>query len=84
MGGNKTRDGINLSTIVRMLSQISGINIRQGTNHPYIAVYDGLRPCPIAASTDAKRMLVPWIESATGYERRQIYSSLKSGEWNYA
>ncbi len=78
---NKTRDGIKLTQIVRALAKISGIEIRKGTKHPYIAMYQGLRPCPVAASTDAKKMLVPWIEQATGYERNSIYSSLKSGEW---
>ena len=82
MSGNKTRDGINILGIVRLLGQLSGISIRQGNSHPYIAIRDGMRPCPIATSTDAKTMLVPWIAQATGYSNRQsIYSSLKSGEW---
>ncbi|MEK6942866.1 MAG: hypothetical protein AABX00_02280 [Nanoarchaeota archaeon] len=81
MAGNRTNDGIRISDIIRLLSQLPGINIRQGSNHPYIAIRDGMRPCPIAASTNAKTMLVPWIAQATGYNRQSIYSSLRSGEW---
>ena len=81
MAGNKTRDGIRISEIVKLLNQLPGVGIRQGNNHPFIAIRDGLRPCPIAASTDAKTMLVPWIAQATGYNRQSIYSSLRNGEW---
>ncbi|MBN1645226.1 hypothetical protein JW851_04310 [Candidatus Woesearchaeota archaeon] len=78
---NKTRDGIKLTQIIQMLTKLSGVEIRKGKKHPYIAMYNGLRPCPVAASTDAKTMIVPWIEQASGYERNNIYSSLKSGKW---
>jgi hypothetical protein len=81
MGGKKTRDGIRLSVIVRLLAELSGVQIRDGRNHPHIAMADGMRTCPIATSTNARRMLVPWIARVTGYTPRNIYSSLKSGEW---
>jgi hypothetical protein len=80
---NKTRDGIKLTQIVRALAKLSGIEIRKGTKHPYIAMFDGLRPCPVAASTDAKKMLVPWVEQAIGYTRKEIYTALRTGEWLY-
>ncbi|MBW2969311.1 hypothetical protein KY314_04340 [Candidatus Woesearchaeota archaeon] len=78
---NKTKDGIKLTKIIKALEKISGIEIRKGTKHPYIAMYNGLRPCPVAASTDAKKMLVPWVEKIVDYSRKEIYSSLRTGEW---
>jgi len=81
MSRNKTRDGLSLGKIVKMLETLAGVEIRKGAKHPYIANYDGLRPCPVAASTDAKRMLVPWLKQATGYKPSYIYSSLKTGRW---
>ncbi|OGI75634.1 hypothetical protein A3D36_01760 [Candidatus Nomurabacteria bacterium RIFCSPHIGHO2_02_FULL_36_29] len=82
MSGNKTRDGMIISSIVKSLNQIPGVTVRSGTNHPFVANRDGLRPCPIAASTDAKRMVVPWVAQATGYSNRNsIYDSLRNGEW---
>ena len=82
MAGNKTIDGLKIEKIVSMISNIPGIGIKRGTNHPYLAFTDGLRPCPIASSTHARRMLVPWLSKATGYsDKNQIYHSLRSGEW---
>ena len=81
MAGNKTSDGISISAIVKFLGQLPNIGIKQGSNHPYLATKDGMRPCPIATSTNAKTMLVPWVAQATGYDKKSVYSSLKSGEW---
>ena len=82
MAGNKTTDGLPISLLVKLLNQIPGVTIRPGTNHPYVANFDGLRPCPIAASTDAKRMVVPWVAQITGYTNKtSIYESLRLGEW---
>ena len=78
----KTRDGIKLSTIVNMVMEL-GIAVREGTKHPYILQAPGLRPCPVAESTDARSMLAPWIRNATGYSVRDIYQSLRQGEWYY-
>lgn len=77
----KTRDGIKLSNIVKLAYQVSDIEIRDGTKHSYILNYDGLRPCPVAESTIAKTMLVPWLKKATGYDRTTIYQSMKKGKW---
>jgi len=81
MAGHKTRDGIKLSKIVKMLEQLQGVEIRSGTKHPFIATSDGARPCPIATSTDAKRMLTPWVADVTGMTKATVYSSLKDGTW---
>jgi len=51
----RTRDGIRLDRVVRTARKIPGISVREGTNHPYILNFDGLRPCPIATSTDIRR-----------------------------
>ncbi|MBW3004239.1 hypothetical protein KY310_00190 [Candidatus Woesearchaeota archaeon] len=81
MAGNKTRDGIKLSQIVRLLSELPGVEIRDGTKHAFIARTANARPCPIATSTDAKKMLVPWVANVTGMEKAAVYSSLKDGTW---
>lgn len=80
----KTTDGIRLSTIVRMAEALPGVTVREGTKHPYVLQYAGLRPCPVAKSTDAKRMLVPWMRQITGQEGSDIYACLRSGEWGVA
>ena len=81
MSGNKTRDGIKLSKLEKTLSSISGVTFREGTNHPLIAYAEGYtRPCPIASSTDAKKMVVSWVKEVTGYTNAQkIYQALRSG-----
>ena len=76
----KTRDGIRLSSIINMVMEL-GISVREGTKHPYILEFPGLRTCPVAESTDARSMLAPWLRNATGYNAREIYHSLKQGEW---
>ena len=77
----KTQDGIRLSTIVRMVSELATVGIREGTKHPALLLADGLRPCPIATSSDGRRMIAPWLSYATGYSTREVYSSLKAGRW---
>ena len=79
--GNRTRDGIRLESILRVAREI-GASIREGTKHPYILNYAGLRPCPIASSTDAGRMVAPWLAKATGYTRQEAYTALRNGYWN--
>lgn len=83
MAGNKTRDGIKLTNIVKALTQI-GATIRQGSNHPYVAyIEDSTRPCPIASSTDARRMVVPWVKMHSSYtDAQQIYQALRNGGFN--
>ena len=81
MAGNKTRDGIKISTVKKMLEKIPGMEIRRGTNHPFIANYMGMRPCPIASSTDVRSMVTPWIKEAVGYDRHKAYQSFKMGDW---
>jgi len=80
MGGNKTRDGVKLASILRAAA-LAGIGYRTGTNHPYLLTREGLRPCPIANSTHAKRMVVPWLAEATGRDRQATYECLRNGSW---
>jgi len=86
MAGNKTRDGIKLSHIERALLRIPGVEIESGSKHVAKAVYPGQRPCPIATSTDARRMIVPWVITITSqvYTAAQIYDALRAGVWPYA
>jgi hypothetical protein len=80
---NKTRDGIKLKTLVKSLEKIVGVTIRAGTNHPYVAEIRGhATSCPIAASTNARTMVVPWVRRYTNYSNsNEIYDALKTGEW---
>ena len=85
MAGNKTRDGLKLNRLVKALLALPGGGIREDNKHPYIASIMGhARLCPIATSTDARRMIVPWIRETTSYkDSTQIYRALKTGDWNY-
>jgi hypothetical protein len=76
MAKTRTRDGLSISRIVKILGGW-GVDVRDGTKHPHIANYDGMRPCPIASSTDAERMLSPWLSQALGRNRREIYQELR-------
>ena len=82
MAGNKTRDGIKISKLVKILEKmIPNVEFRSGGKHVYVANYSGMRPCPIATSTDARRMVTPWVAKITGYEPNKIYNSMKTGKW---
>jgi len=81
MAQKRTRDGIKLSKIVRSLEKMPGVSIRSGTKHPYIAKMEGYsRPCPIAGSTHAKKMVVPWLKEVAGItDSHGLYSCLRKG-----
>jgi hypothetical protein len=79
--GNKTQDGLSLTGILRAAMQ-AGIGIREGGKHPYVLEYPNMRPCPIAASTHAKRMVVPWMAQVLDRERNEIYTALRQGYWS--
>jgi len=79
MAGNKTRDGLKISKVLRVARDF-GVSVREaGGNHPYILGFDGMRPCPVASSTDARRMVVPWLQEVTGYDAQRVYSFLRRG-----
>tara|TARA_Y100000310_G_scaffold191612_1_gene191561 strand:+ start:3618 stop:3875 length:258 start_codon:yes stop_codon:yes gene_type:complete len=78
----KTRDGLRINKIMNLVDTIEGVSTRHGSNHSTILQYRGMRPCPVAKSTDARRMLVPWLRDVTGYNSVDIYQSLKSGQWS--
>ena len=80
----KTRDGLKLNRVIKALEEIAGVSVRPGKSHPYVALRQGYAiPCPIAASTDARKMIVPWIKNALGYQNSQeIYQALRNGVWN--
>ena len=77
----QTRDGIRLSNIINIAREIEGLTVREGRNHPYVLNLNGQRPCPVAESTDARRMLVPWFRQATGYNTNRVYQALQRGSW---
>ena len=78
----KTRDGLRLSQVVKTLESVPGVSIRSGTNNELIALMEGHpRSCPVDRSTNARRMVVPWLKAVTGYESaREIYDALRSGD----
>ena len=78
--GKRTQDGLSLAGILKAAAG-AGIGIRCGGKHPHALEYPGMRPCPIAASTHAKRMIVPWMAEATGISRYEIYQALRKGYW---
>jgi len=78
----KTRDGLSLEKVLRVVEEL-GFDIKSGTNHPYLIVSEGMIPCPVATSTDVKRMVVPWVRKATGYDPVMLYQSFKKGKVKY-
>ena len=64
-----------------MARGVEGVTIRDGKNHPYVLNRDGQRPCPVAGSTDARKMLVPWFRQATGYDTNKVYRAFQKGSW---
>lgn len=81
MSGNKNPDGLHLGNVIRTISDL-GINLRSGSSHDYVALFPGLRSCPIDTSTHIKHMVVPWLAEATGYDRKKLYASLRSGKFD--
>tara|TARA_Y100000310_G_C20222542_1_gene596406 strand:- start:140 stop:385 length:246 start_codon:yes stop_codon:yes gene_type:complete len=78
----RTRDGLNIRNVVRAAEQVNGITVRDGTNHVHILNHPELRPCPIAGSTNVRRMVVPWIRQIVDYSSQDIYAALRRGEWD--
>lgn len=77
----KTKDGIRLSTIIRMAGEIEGVTLKEGTKHPYNLYFPGMRHCAISQSIYAERFIVPWLANVTGYDKNYVINSLKSGCW---
>tara|TARA_Y100000310_G_C20679897_1_gene815308 strand:- start:969 stop:1292 length:324 start_codon:yes stop_codon:yes gene_type:complete len=82
MGGSKTRDGIRISRVTDAATGIEDVTLRTGRNHNYVLNYDGMRPCPVDTSTDARKMVVPWLRQVTdnAYTSRELYDGLRKGE----
>jgi hypothetical protein len=77
----ETRDELKIYKVAKAVSQIPGVEIRVGTNHPYIAMYKGLESCPIGKSTHVKRYVLPWINNIGDYNPLKSYADLKKGKW---
>ena len=75
----KTRDGITLEKVVKAARQL-GLFVKEGSKHPYLLIHEGMVPCPVATSTDVRRMVVPWTKKATGYDSDILYSCFKKGK----
>ena len=76
----KTRDGVNLMNILKIAVAI-GAGVREGTKHPYVLNFADLRPCPVAESSDARRMIAPWIAQATNKNKTEVYQAMRQGYW---
>lgn len=81
MGGKKTRDGIKISSIEKVISEIDGMCMTPGRKHDIKIHFPGMRACPVDTSTDARKMLTPWIVKATGYSSQDVYQCLREGQW---
>ena len=81
MSQRKTSDGIRHADCLRVAEQ-AGAAIRYGGRHEYILKYENMRPCPLAASTNARTMLAPWLARATGRDRQEVYEALRRGDWD--
>jgi hypothetical protein len=77
MAGNKTRDGIKLSKIVKLALSL-GATVRRGRNHPFVLGYEGVRACPIATSTDARTMAAKWIAGISDYTPLEAYNAIRA------
>lgn len=77
MGGKRTLDNLKFGKVFRAVENF-GVEVRRGTKHPYILVYQGMRPCPVAATTDARTMIAPWLAEATGMTKQDAYTALRS------
>ena len=78
----KTRDGISLEKVVKVARQL-GLSVKEGSKHPYLLIYKGMVPCPVATSTDVRRMVVPWIRKSLDYDTETLYSYFKKGKRMY-
>ena len=79
----RTRDGIRLDKVLKVAKEIvPKLLVRAGTKHPYMLTIAGFRPCPVAASTDVRKMVAPWLRDATGYSPREIYQAFQRGHWD--
>jgi hypothetical protein len=79
MAGNKTRDGIKISKLLKAANSLGVIVRKSGGNHPYVLNYGNRRPCPIATSTDVRKMVVPWLAPITNYNNNQLYTYFRGG-----
>lgn len=75
----KTIDGIILEKVVKVAESL-GFSVKYGTKHKYLLLAEGMVPCPVAASTNVKTMVVPWVKRATGYDSNELYSFFKKGK----
>ncbi len=80
MGKNKTADGHKINYIVRLAREV-GATIRRGSNHVDILNYPGYRPCPVADSTDARKMVAPWLARTRGCTNTEAYQAIRTGRW---
>ena len=83
INGRKTSDGIRIGKLVKALNDFFEISIVEGSRHALKAIHEGIEPCVIAQSTNARHYVVPWVKKITNgnYDTNQIYTALKKGKW---
>jgi len=82
MPRNKTADGVRISSVVKGLESVPGIQLREGKDERVVARMTGYdRVCQIGTGTDVRKSVVSWLKYATGTSRgpAEIYDMLKSG-----
>lgn len=84
----KTADGkFKLTEIVRLLSDLAGVNVTAGSRHLLVARFSGVPAagfpgsCAIAKSTSYDRHVVPWVKKITGYDKKIIHDAFNGGYW---
>jgi hypothetical protein len=80
-----TEDGIPLKNLLKLIEEIEEVSVRTGSKHPHILNSNKMPPCPVSGSTNAKKMVVPWLREATGdnYNNNDIYQAIKTGNWYF-
>jgi hypothetical protein len=69
----KTADGRKFRRVESAWERAGG-TVRNGTKHPRMLLYTGLRPIPLAKTTDARRMIAPYLAQIVGTSNREAYS----------
>ena len=76
----KTADGLGFKEIGDLALALGG-TVRQGTKHNYIIQLPTQRAVPLAESTHAQQMLMPYFRQATDYSNREILDAMRRGAW---
>jgi hypothetical protein len=69
----KTADGLKFRRVENAWENAGG-TVRDGRKHPRMLLYAGLRPIPLAKTTDARRMIAPYLAGIIGTTNMEAYA----------